>query len=197
MDLVSLTGEVCFYTLSFKTVKTTLGANLRQIFGNRRAEIGARRKLQDSTTQMQNDVTQSDTITPTEPPEITEPMITAKTLPLEQFWLVQNDTDSGERLNNEQTKFDRLFANRNDQRKKSKKFEQCYGVERPELKCDNCKPGYPYYDCEEKGTKGFKCKIECSSSKSHRPLTFQKKIKCRSTGWKKNYGKTIRCIERA
>ena len=165
---------------------------MRQIFGNRRA-----RKLPDSSAQMQNDVTQFETITSTESPEITVPMITAKSIPMEEFWLIQNDTDTDIRLNNEQTKFDRLFVSRNDQRKKSKNFEQCQGVERPELKCDNCKPGYPYYDCEKKGTNGFKCKIECSSSKSHRALTFQKKIKCRSSGWKRNYGKTIRCIEKA
>lgn len=172
------------------------GANLRQIFGNFRRKV---------STSMQNDVT-SPMLT-TEAPEIQEMKqefqstptesipIVDRGLTVDQFWLVQNDTVS--RVSNEETKFDRQFIERNERRKKSKNYETCNGEPRPELICANCKQGYPYYDCESKGKSGFKCKIECSSSKQHRPLTFNKRIKCRSTGWKRNYAKTIRCIESA
>ena len=151
---------------------------------------------------MQNDVTSSPIATTdmeaTEVQELTKvvQIATTESAPIDQFWLVQNDTDS--RVSSkEEIKFDLQFNERNERRKKSKDYESCNGEPRPELICANCKQGYPYYDCEQKGKSGFKCKIECSSSKQHRPLTFNKRIKCRNTGWKRDYAKTIRCIETA
>ena len=149
---------------------------------------------------MQNDITTSaSTVTTTEEPETstTIPASTEATkVTFENFWLIQNDTESGERSLQDEKDMRQLLT-RNEKRKKSKNFEKCNDEKRPELFCSNCAPGYPYYDCEDKGKHGFKCKIECSSSKNHRPLTFQKKIKCRKTGWKKNYPSVIRCIQRA
>ena len=151
---------------------------------------------------MQNDVTTSaPAVTTTEEPEIfTTTQASTQTevenVTFENFWLIQNDTDSGERSKQDEKDMRQLLT-RNEKRKKSKNFEKCNGDKRPELFCSNCAPGYPYYDCEDKGKHGFKCKIECSSSKQHRPLFFQKKIKCRENGWKKNYPSVIRCIERA
>ena len=149
---------------------------------------------------MANDVTVAAVVTTTEEPETTTEATQASTeapkVTFENFWLVQNDTDSGDRSSQDEKEMRQLLT-RNEKRKKSKNFEKCNGDKRPELSCSNCAPGYPYYDCEDKGKHGFKCKIECSSSKKHRPLIFHKKIKCRETGWKKNYPSVIRCIERA
>ena len=68
------------------------------------------------------------------------------------------------------------------------------GITRPEIKCENCDKGYPYYDCQHRDDEEdgyFKCKVECSSSKRLKPTV--RKIKCRDAGWKKEYPDPIRC----
>ena len=76
-------------------------------------------------------------------------------------------------------------------------FKKCIGIARPEIICKDCDKGYPYYDCQHRdddsdGNGYFKCKVECSSSKKLKPTV--RKIKCRDSGWKKEYPKPIQCL---
>ena len=42
-----------------------------------------------------------------------------------------------------------LVRNAKRENSNRKEFKTCQGLVRPAIKCENCAPGYPYYDCRK------------------------------------------------